>query len=106
MAKGGETRIIEPLTPNLVAWITFLKERGTGRIVSLKKKWDIAKLAIGRKWPHDCLRHTYASYHFAMFKDAGVTAKNLGHPNPTLLMKDYNNAVTEAQAKQFWAIMP
>ena len=106
IAKDGETRIIEPLTPNLAAWITFLKERGVGHVTNLKRKWNIAKLSIGRKWPHDCLRHTYASYHFAMFKDAGLTAKNLGHPNPTLLRKDYNNAVTEAQAKKFWDIMP
>lgn len=31
-----------------------------------------------------------------MFKNAGLTAKNLGHPNSTLLRKDYNNAVTES----------
>ncbi len=106
IAKDGETRIIEPLTPNLVEWLGVLNERGVCRITNLKRKWDKAKLSIGRKWPHDCLRHTYASYHFAMFKDAGLTAKNLGHPNPTLLRKDYNNAATEAQAKQFWAITP
>jgi hypothetical protein len=41
-----------------------------------------------------------------MYRDSGLTAKNLGHPNPTLLRKDYNNAVTREQAKGFWAIAP
>jgi integrase len=52
------------------------------------------------------MRHTYASHHFAMYRDAGLTAKNLGHPNPTLLRKDYNNAVTRAEAEEFWSIYP
>ena len=38
--------------------------------------------------------------------DAGLTAKTLGHPNPTLLKKDYNNAVTRAEAESFWSIAP
>ena len=31
----------------------------------------------------------------AEFNDAGLTAKNLGHPDSTLLRKDYNGAVSE-----------
>ena len=57
-------------------------------------------------WPHDAMRHSYASYHFAMYRDAGLTAKNLGHPNTTLFKNDYNGAVTKEQAKAFWAILP
>jgi integrase len=106
IAKDGETRIIEPLTPNLIEWIKVLRERGIEPLTNLKRKWNKVKSVIGRPWPHDALRHTYASYHYAMFKDAGLTAKNLGHPNPTLLRKDYNNAVTEKEAKKFWAITP
>lgn len=106
IAKDGETRIIEPLTLNLIEWIKVLRERGIEPLTNLKRKWNKVKSVIGRTWPHDALRHTYASYHYAMFKDAGLTAKNLGHPNPTLLRKDYNNAVTEKEAKKFWAIMP
>ena len=52
------------------------------------------------------MRHSYASYHFAMYCDVGLTAKNLGHPNPTLLWKDYNNAVTRSEAERFWEIAP
>ena len=107
-AKDNETRIIEPLSDNFIEWIEFIKGReGSFQPVkNLKRKWEKAKKSIGRDWPHDCLRHSYASYHFAEFNDAGLTAKNLGHPDSMLLRKDYNGAVTKAQAKEFWAIRP
>jgi len=107
-AKDNETRIIEPLSPNFVKWINYIKKRDGSfqTVANLKRKWINAKKSIGRDWPHDCLRHSYASYHFAEYNDAGLTAKNLGHPDSTLLRKDYNGAVTKAQAKAFWAILP
>jgi len=107
-AKDNETRIIEPLSPNFVKWINYIKKRDGSfqTVANLKRKWIKAKKSIGRDWPHDCLRHSYASYHFAEYNDAGLTAKNLGHPDSTLLRKDYNGAVTKAQAKAFWAILP
>jgi integrase/recombinase XerD len=107
-AKDNETRIIEPLLDNFIEWIEFIKGReGSFQPVkNLKRKWEKAKKSIGREWPHDCLRHSYASYHFTEFNDAGLTAKNLGHPDSMLLRKDYNGAVTKAQAKEFWAIRP
>ena len=107
-AKDNETRIIEPLSPNFIKWINHIKRREGSfqKVANLKRKWIKAKKSIGRDWPHDCLRHSYASYHFAEYNDAGLTAKNLGHPDSTLLRKDYNGAVTKAQAKAFWAILP
>ena len=53
------------------------------------------------------MRHSYASYNFVMYRDVGLIAKNLDHPNhPTLLRKDYNNAVTRSEAERFWKIAP
>ena len=102
-AKDNETRIIEPLSDNFIEWIEFIKGREGSfqQVKNLKRKWEKAKKSIGRDW-----RHSYASYHFAEFNDAGLTAKNLGHPDSTLLRKAYNGAVTKAQAKEFWAIRP
>ena len=106
--KDGETRIIEPLTPNLVEWIGVIRQSSQSPLplTNLRRRWDRAKQVLDRKWPHDAMRHSYASYHFAMFGNAGLTSKNLGHPDTTLLRKDYNGAVTKAQAKTFWAILP
>ena len=71
----------------------------------LERRWERAREVI-ENWPHDAMRQSFASYHFAMYRDVGLTAKNLGHPNPTLLRNDYNNAVTRSEAKRFWAIAP
>lgn len=113
IAKDNETRIIEPLTPNLIEWITVTENREpedwtktNGPYRNHKVIWDKVKKQIGRPWPHDAMRHSYASYHFAMFKDAGLTAKNLGHPDTNLLRKDYNSAVTEASAVEYWGVLP
>jgi len=107
IAKDGETRIIEPLAPNLVEWIKVIgsSSRNPLPLRNLKRRWERAREVIGY-WPHDAMRHSYASYHFAMYRDVGLTAKNLGHPNPTLLRKDYTNAVTRSEAKRFWSIAP
>ena len=107
IAKDGETRIIEPLAPNLVEWIKVIgsNSRNPLPLRNLKRRWERAREVI-ENWPHDAMRHSYASYHFAMYRDVGLTAKNLGHPNPTLLRKDYNNAVTGFEAERFWAITP
>ena len=107
IAKDGETRIIEPMAPNLVEWIKFIGSSCLSPLPlrNLKRRWERAREVVGH-WPHDAMRHSYASYHFAMYRDSGLTAKNLGHPNPTLLRKDYNNAVTWVQAMGFWSIVP
>jgi integrase len=108
IAKDAETRIIEPLTPNLVEWIRAIRDSSKSPLPlrNLRRRWERAREVLGRDWPHDAMRHSYASYHFAMYRDAGLTAKNLGHPSPTLLRKDYNNAVTRAEAERFWSIAP
>ena len=108
ITKNGETRIIEPLTPNIVEWIRFIDSKGVNPfpLRNLRRRWDRAKQVLGRKWPHDAMRHAYASYHFAMFGNAGLTSKNLGHPDLTLLRKFYNGAVNQVEARRFWSISP
>jgi integrase len=60
-----------------------------------------------RAWPSDCLRHTYASYHFGAFKNAHETAEQLGHGGSlTMFYRHYRNRVRESDAKTFWVIRP
>ena len=80
-----------------------------------KKKWDpLAKEAcrlIGVEpvagklhWPTNCLRHSFASYHLAQFRDAAKTAFEMGHESPKLLYQTYGNCVTRREAEQWWAV--
>jgi site-specific recombinase XerD len=60
-----------------------------------------------RDWASDCLRHSYASYHFARFKKANETAEQLGHGGSlTMFYRHYRNRVKESDAFAFWRILP
>jgi integrase len=58
-------------------------------------------------WPQDCLRHTFASMHYAYWKNAGETAQQLGHgQNLRTFIRHYKNRVKPMEAQRFWAITP
>lgn len=58
------------------------------------------------EWPHDGARHSYASYHYAKFKNSEVLAAELGHENTTMLFQNYRERVKAATADAWWALMP
>ncbi len=60
-----------------------------------------------REWPSDCLRHTFASMHYAKWKNAGETAEQLGHgQNLRTFFRHYKNRVKPADAERFWKLFP
>lgn len=59
-----------------------------------------------KEWPENCLRHSFASYHLAMWEDAGKTAFQLGHTSPQMVYKAYARAVKKADAVRWWGLTP
>jgi integrase/recombinase XerD len=60
-----------------------------------------------RGWTSDCMRHTFASFHYGKFKNAPETAEQLGHRgNLQIFYRHYRNRVKEADALAYWAISP
>jgi integrase len=60
-----------------------------------------------QEWPPDCLRHTYASMHYAHWKNAGETAQQLGHgQNLRTFIRHYKNRVKPVDAVRFWKLAP
>lgn len=58
-------------------------------------------------WPPNAMRHSFATYHLAMHKDAGKTATQLGHSKGSeLLFTNYRGLATEAESAAYWNIMP
>lgn len=53
-------------------------------------------------WLKNSLRHSFASYHLAHFRDAVRTAFELGHESPKLLYKTYANLVSRRDAEKWW----
>lgn len=54
------------------------------------------------RWLKNSLRHSFASYHLAHFRDAAKTAFELGHESPKLLYKTYANLVSRRDAEKWW----
>ncbi len=56
------------------------------------------------RWPQNCLRHSFASYHLAICQDAGKTAHQLGHSTPQMVHSNYARAVTDKLSRQWWKL--
>jgi integrase len=58
-------------------------------------------------WGQDSLRHSYASYYYALNKNAHETAEQMGHVGGLrIFFRHYRNRVREEAAREFWAIRP
>jgi integrase len=109
IAKTRRARILEGLPPALWTWLQL----GEGTI-SPGRSRQITELCArlagyggARPWPHDALRHTFATYAVAATADPGRVALWLGHEgNPTMLYRHYRGLTTKAEADKFWALRP
>ncbi len=106
-SKTGEGRHVT-ISANLLAWLKSYAGE-TGRVVKpneRKKRLAAMETAKLERWPMDVLRHSFASYHVALYKDAGDTAHELGHRSTAMLFQHYRAAVKPEAAKAWWALMP
>ena len=56
-------------------------------------------------WRHDACRHSFATYHVALFGSVERTSIILGHEGrPTLLHQRYRGVATRAEAEEFFRI--
>ncbi|MCX6995904.1 MAG: tyrosine-type recombinase/integrase [Kiritimatiellaeota bacterium] len=98
------------LSDNLRAWLLPYCQTA-GRIcppsaVVVRWRPRIMKQAGLAQWPHNGLRHSFASYHLAQFQDISKTALELGHTRPDVLFNHYRNLVKPADAAAYWKILP
>jgi integrase len=109
LPRGLKGSIIPVVTNTMQAHVRTLavilaKMRGeaTGkrRLVSHGR----ARIVSTAKWPHDCLRHSAASYMLASRGDAGIVAAWLGHTSTKMVYENYARAVPKEQAAQWWGI--
>jgi integrase len=111
-AKGGKKRRTVPMTENLRAWLRPLAQDeglvvplsdGTIRLKRIMPARERAKL---NHWPHDCLRHSAASYWLQLEGDAPRVALWLGHTQE-VLHEHYKGLLSDpAHAAQWFAILP
>jgi integrase len=111
-AKSAKRRVVK-IRPCLLAWLNPFAKR-SGPVVACTDglggyhgfRIAAAKAAGVSKWPQNALRHSFASYHLAHFKDAHALALEMGHSTTDLIFSHYRAVVREAAAADYWQIAP
>jgi integrase len=116
VAKTRQPRILERLPDNLWAWLADGPKEGPVCAINIRSLVVHAQRAadfragngkVLERWPHDAMRHSFATYHVALFADPGRTALLLGHEGaPTMLYRHYRGLATQAQGEAYFAIRP
>src|SRR5206468_4843639 len=106
-AKSARRRFVR-VQPNLAKWLQPYRQL-SGNVTPPKYRelLDAAREAAGiEQWPHNALRHGFASYHLARFNDAAALALELGHTNSNLVFQHYRQLVKPKKAKCYWSLVP
>ena len=79
-------------------------------LINANHKWDdflrgAKKLLNYKKWPHDCLRHSYCSYGLRYYEDSAKISLQAGNTE-SVMHKHYIRMVEMDDAKEFWNIFP
>jgi len=104
-AKDKQDRYI--LMPaNAKAWLSWSKERGhTLPVVGWDRRWNKIKKMLNHEWPHDGLRHSFAS-HYLQLLGAKKTIDALGHGSYDVLFNHYRTLVKKEEAVEYFNITP
>jgi integrase len=109
-AKSARRRLVK-IEPNLAQWLEPYAGRPDGLV--WQQRWRAyheatAKLCrdLGLEWPENGLRHSFASYHLAHFKNAPALALEMGHTGPAMIFDHYREVVSPEAATRYWGITP
>jgi integrase len=106
-AKTRRKRFAE-VSDNLMEWLRPYVGR-VGRVAppNLKKlRRDTMKDAGIDHWPQEGLRHSFASAHYAAYKNPAHTALLLGHRDQNMLLTHYRDLMKPTDAKRYWTLVP
>jgi integrase len=106
-AKAARRRLVA-IQPNLREWLLPIrKHKGTITTEGFRKRFEQARTVAGiQDWPDNALRHSFASYHLAHFKNAASTALELGHHDSRVAFGHYRELVKPKEAERYWKIKP
>jgi len=106
-SKTASRRLVT-MQPALVAWLEpYHGHHGPICPPNHFRRMIEDRRAAGiTNWPSNGLRHSFASYHLATFKDAPALSLELGHVRPQTVFANYRELVRPAEAERFWKIAP
>jgi integrase len=107
-SKTASRRFVT-MRPNLLAWLRPYRE-AVGPVCpkeALRYRLADDRAAAGlAEWPHNALRHTFASMHLAKFRNPQELALAMGHTRSDITFRYYFQRVKAAEANRFWSITP
>jgi integrase len=108
-SKTAQRRLVA-MQPNLREWLLPLRKH-SGNVTPARSvfvdAFAQARTQAGMTdWPENALRHSFASYHLAHFKNAGDTALQLGHRDSRVTFAHYRELVKPKDAERYWQIKP
>lgn len=105
--KTAQPQFLDSLPANLHAWLNWSQPE---KWTMTKRKYAKAKESAFTRarvpHPHNCLRHGFASYHVAAFKNPSATSVILCHKSAKLLWDVYRGIATEPDGKAYFGILP
>lgn len=121
-AKTASRRVV-PVSDTLAAWLapyaahTGMVWQGTHEAFYIAQQATAAATAVAGnadagtpakppvKWKSNALRHSYASYRFALTNNAGRVAGELGN-SANVVHRHYRELVKPADAERWFAVLP
>lgn len=106
-SKTARRRFVR-ISPNLRAWLAPVR-KASGPITpaNFVKMFRALRIAAGlTDWPANALRHSFASYHLAHFKDAAALALEMGHTDSGMIFAHYRQLVRPKEAERYWSLRP
>jgi integrase len=107
-SKTAQRRLVT-MQPNLREWLLPLRKHKGNVTPSncFRELFEQARAAAGiAEWPDNALRHSFASYHLAHFKNAASTALELGHHDSRITFAHYRELVKPNDAEKYWNLFP
>ena len=109
-AKTAQRRFVA-MQPNLREWLLPLRKH-SGKVTPqssfvFRQSFEQARARAGiTDWPENALRHSFASYHLAQFKNAASTSLELGHHDSRITFAHYRELVKPKDAERYWNVKP
>lgn len=105
LTKTSRARTVA-IRPNLRAWLDAFPP--VSRVVTRTDLNHLPPLRrdLGLPWPHDCMRHSYATYAYELTHDAALVASEMGHRGTDVFFRHYRALANPGDGARFFAIVP
>jgi site-specific recombinase XerC len=110
-AKNKRRQFVDGHEPNLWAWLEWAQNNAPEGFDLKARLWERRREQVAEKagvvMPHNALRHSFCTFHCALYGDAGKTATLLTHRgNVAILYQHYKGNAGRGDAEKYFSIRP